>query len=158
MGSEVNITNARILSSKKVDTQKGSLLSVLFSWSERVKGDFVNSLGQLTLFSPEDAEGMLIELNSQDKVNLFGMKLHFSESKTWKRYKVDDDDAEEKFALFPEFRMYGTDKEGADNVEIVERGDPTGRPKGRKRTLKPEVKAEVDYPITDGDTDNDLPF
>ncbi len=157
MGSEVNITNARIMSSKKVDTQKGSLLSVLFSWSERVKGDFVNSFGQLTIFSPEDAEGSLIELNSQDKVNLFGMKLHFSESKTWKRYKVDDDDAGEKFALFPEFRMFGTDKEGANNIEIVERGDPTGKPKGRKRT--PEPKAEVEYPITDsGDKDDDLPF
>ncbi len=152
MGSAVNITKARIMSSKKVDTEKGSLLGVLFSWSERVKGEFVNSFGQLTVFTPEDSQGNLIELNSKDLVNLFGMKLHFSESKTWKRYKVNDDDVEHKPALFPEFRMYGTDKEGADNIEIVERGDPTGKP---KVASKPEP-AKVDYP--DNDHANDLPF
>lgn len=150
MASNVNITKATVRSVRTIKTKTGgTMLSLSFQWWERDRDEFVGNFGNLAIFNAGD-----LQLNSGDKVNLKNMKLKFTDSPKWVQVKAEDrfdEEVEANPARFADFTMFATDKEGGENVEIVERGDPTGKPKSKPKAAKPKL------PITDHD-DDDLPF
>lgn len=143
MSGKLFVDNAKVLRSERVEFEKGSILSLRVVWHEKEKGKdkFSSIFMPLTVLSPGS-----MKIGVGDKINFRFATLKMNESDKWVTGKKGDKSTV-KPAVFPNLSVWAKAKDGTENIEVIERADPTTQT-GKKSP----------FPITDNDDEDDLPF